>query len=189
MKTLVLHGELKELFGERFKMDVETPADAMRLMEANFPGQFATAMWGKSYAMYLDDVQVGSDHIFMCCGEKDIHLVPVLEGSISFKSILAFGLTLLVFAVSGPLGAAIFGAGITASLFAGALIIGTSALISTLVRPKAQNDRDAVNRSSFIFDGAVNIIEQGGPVPLVYGRARVGSVVVDAGISVSDVVV
>lgn len=187
MKTLVLHGELRDKFGESFQMEIDTPADAMRLMEANFPGEFAKTMWGRSYAMYLDNRQVGEDHIFMACGDCDIHLVPALEGSIGLLDVLGFVLSIAVFAVAGPLGVAIFGAGIAASLFAGVLIIGTGALLSALVRPKTSQDRGVGEKGSFLFDGAVNLIEQGGPVPLVYGRARVGSVIVDAGLTISRI--
>lgn len=38
-------------------------------------------------------------------------------------------------------------------------------------------------RTSYLFDGAVNTVAQGGPVPIIYGRMRVGSVVVSAGIN------
>ena len=38
-------------------------------------------------------------------------------------------------------------------------------------------------RPSFIFAGPVNVAHQGAVVPLVYGRMRVGSVVVSSGLA------
>jgi predicted phage tail protein len=42
-------------------------------------------------------------------------------------------------------------------------------------------------RASFLFAGPVNVSEQGHPVPLVYGQARVGSVVASAGLENVDI--
>ena len=50
-----------------------------------------------------------------------------------------------------------------------------------------ENNEVADNRASYIFNGAVNLTAQGNPVPLLYGRMRVGSVVVSAGLSVEDI--
>ena len=50
-----------------------------------------------------------------------------------------------------------------------------------------RNNDPADNRSSYIYNGAVNLTAQGNPVPLCYGRMRVGSVVVSAGISTADI--
>jgi predicted phage tail protein len=49
------------------------------------------------------------------------------------------------------------------------------------------NNDPADNRSSYIYNGAVNLTAQGNPVPLCYGRMRVGSVVVSAGVSTADI--
>lgn len=50
-----------------------------------------------------------------------------------------------------------------------------------------ENNEIADNRASYIFNGAVNLTAQGNPVPILYGRMRVGSVVVSAGLSVEDI--
>ena len=49
------------------------------------------------------------------------------------------------------------------------------------------NDRET-NKASFIFNGPVNVTQEGQPIPLVYGfNVRVGSVVGSAGIFSEDV--
>ena len=50
-----------------------------------------------------------------------------------------------------------------------------------------QRNDPADNRSSYIYNGAVNLTAQGNPVPLCYGRMRVGSVVISAGVSTTDI--
>lgn len=44
----------------------------------------------------------------------------------------------------------------------------------------------ADQRPSFLFNGAVNVVEQGYPVPLVYGIHTAGSIVVSAGVDVAE---
>jgi len=41
-------------------------------------------------------------------------------------------------------------------------------------------------KSSYNFNGAQNTTSQGGPVPLLYGRMRVGSTVISSGILAMD---
>lgn len=48
------------------------------------------------------------------------------------------------------------------------------------------NGRGSSNQPSYVFNGAVNTESQGHPVPLCYGRMRVGSAVISAGIEADD---
>ncbi len=49
--------------------------------------------------------------------------------------------------------------------------------------PNAENGE---SRNSYVFNGAVNVTTQGGPVPVGYGRMIVGSVVASMGITVRE---
>ena len=51
----------------------------------------------------------------------------------------------------------------------------------------SENNEIADNRASYIFNGAVNLTAQGACVPLCYGKMRVGSVVISAGITTEDI--
>ena len=51
----------------------------------------------------------------------------------------------------------------------------------------SETNEIADNRASYIYNGAVNLTAQGNPVPILYGRMQVGSVVVSAGLSVEDI--
>jgi predicted phage tail protein len=44
------------------------------------------------------------------------------------------------------------------------------------------------NKPSFLFDGPVNTIAQGHPVPVGYGEMYVGSAVISAGIVTEEIV-
>jgi len=95
----------------------------------------------------------------------------------------------------GGLGATAFSIG-TYSVSYGA--IATSGLVMALggaaqlltPTPKVggySSRESADERPSFLFNGAKNTIEQGGPVPLIYGRMRVGGLVISSGVEVEQI--
>ncbi|HCB2649039.1 TPA: tail assembly protein, partial [Citrobacter freundii] len=46
--------------------------------------------------------------------------------------------------------------------------------------------QSADNRASYAFGGVTNTTAQGNPVPLLYGRRRIGGAIISAGIYVED---
>ena len=114
-------------------------------------------------------------------------------------------------AAVGLTGGAVFAAGTgvaTAIGYVGAALVlgGTAQLLSPSIsdtpgtfgatsptRARAresftsETNEIADNRASYIYNGAVNLTAQGNPVPILYGRMQVGSVVVSAGLSVEDI--
>lgn len=109
-------------------------------------------------------------------GVTDIHLYPVAQGSgrtgriIAGVVLIVVGVIMYYFPVTAPFATNVIGAGV-------------GLLLGGLFMPKNQQQADKPDeRASFVFNQAVNTIEQGGPVPLVYGRFKTGSTVVSAGI-------
>jgi predicted phage tail protein len=92
----------------------------------------------------------------------------------------------------GYVGAAMVLGG-TAQLLSPALTTGPRSFGASNGRAPAResfsprNNEPADNRASYIFNGAVNLTAQGNPVPICYGRIRIGSVVVSAGLSTEDI--
>jgi len=141
---------------------------------------------------------------------RDLHLVPVVSGAggggrsggviktiigvtlaavaiagAAFTGGMSLGL-LGVSATIGTAGAAATAWGAVASLGVALTFTGVSQMLSAPpeVRPIDYESRDEANsRPSFLFNGPVNSSEQGLPIPLVYGRMRVGSIVVSSGLS------
>ena len=235
MKRVVLRGELGKQFGRVHHFDLNTPAEAIRALSANFEG-FANALAtaGERGIGYI--VQVGRfglqdvEEINNPTGEREeISITPVLAGAGGggVGKIIA-GVALVAFAIATAGAGAGFlglGAGLTGtvgaggSLVAGSFVLGTAAssaigvigasLIlsgtAQLLSPQPadlpgltgstgrrdsfnpQRNDPADNRSSYIYNGAVNLTAQGNPVPLCYGRMRVGSVVISAGVSTTDI--
>jgi len=231
MKRVVLRGELGKQFGRVHHFDLNTPAEAIRALCANFEG-FANALAtaGERGVGYI--VQVGRfglqdlEEIHNPTGEREeISITPVLAGAGgtggAIGQIVA-GVALVAASFLFP-GAGLFGAGmgifgplapatiatlttvgtVTSAIGAALILSGTSQLLSPQPADvpgvsafggtgrrdsfdPARND-PADNRSSYIYNGAVNLTAQGNPVPLCYGRMRVGSVVISAGVSTTDI--
>lgn len=199
MKTLYLHGSLAEQFGPSFRMDVSGPAEAIRLMQVNFPG-FIDAIRGKWFEFRCGRrVLIYDEEVMMGTHADEIHIEPIIEGNIKGLFGLFAGLPVVgaAFAPLGiPLGGAFGGAagagalgalGGFGALLKGVLLLGVLYLVSSALQPDSPGDREEPSeRPSFIFDGAVNTTKQGGPVPLVYGEIRTGSVLIQGGINIED---
>lgn len=67
---------------------------------------------------------------------------------------------------------------VTVMYIIGAILLAGAAYLYTQM--PSTNDN---SQKSYMFNGAINTNEQGGPVPLVYGHARVGSVVISASVT------
>ena len=222
MKTVVLRGELGKKFGRLHKFDLNTPAEAIRALSANFEGfQRELTESGERGIGYM--VQIGKDAMasldeidFPTGQTEEISITPVLQGAggggvgqifagialIAFAAItagaglipglgLGFGAS-TAFAI-GSVGAALALGG-TAQLLSPTIsdISGTANSLSPIRQRSresfsAVNNEIADNRGSYIFNGAVNLTAQGNPVPLCYGRMKIGSVVISAGLSVEDI--
>jgi len=230
MKRVVLRGELGKQFGRIHQFDLNTPAEAIRALCANFEGfQQALVTAGERGIGYI--VQVGKvaieelDEVHNPTGQdEEISITPVLAGAGGGVGKIITGVALVAAAILlAPAGAAVLGiagagggaataagftlgiaaANVAASIGVGLILSGTAQLLSPqpadlpgLTGGGSPSRRDsfnpvnndpADNRSSYIYNGAVNLTAQGNPVPICYGRMRVGSVVVSAGVSTTDI--
>lgn len=94
----------------------------------------------------------------------DIHVLPTLDGADPGTAVVAAlalsGATAVIVSVAVDLALAL-----------------TVSLIAEAIAPKPSLSK-GVNDRSFIFSGPVNSVNQGGPVPIIYGTALVGSTVI-----------
>ncbi|MFO1083114.1 MAG: hypothetical protein U1E21_00990 [Reyranellaceae bacterium] len=91
-------------------------------------------------------------------------------------------------AFSLPLGLGAITYGNIAGIGAIMALSGISQLISPTpqVSPAYSQERPEA-RTSFIYSGPVNTAEQGGPIPIVYGRMRVGSTLASSDVGSDEV--
>ncbi len=138
----------------------------------------------------------------------ELHIVPVIAGAGGGGGKAILGAVIMVAAVvgatmvpgfqlaAGLVGPTIsFGAAMSSTaflgisysslaMFGGALMLaGIGALLQPSIKSNYGSRESPDQRASFFLGGQVNQASQGGPVILAYGRCRIGSTVVSAGLS------
>jgi predicted phage tail protein len=227
LRDVYLHGSLGETFGEKYRLDVKSLPEAVRALEANFPGfahHIKAGNWYLSYGDHDKDqgMCLNEETMRLNLGDGPIHFIPEAIGMGGGQRgkggiMVVVGVVIAAVAIVASYGAATpgvaaaggagAGAGAGAATGLGAIAFanisyGTIALfgaslalsgIATLISPVPEAPGAALerenpeDRASFLFNGAVNTVEQGGPVPIVYGKHIVGSKVISGGIAVEDV--
>lgn len=208
IRDIFLYGVAGKLHGSHFRIDVATPAEAIRALIALRPGlreQIRRGMWRVVVGPPHLRNAIGVDQLTMNAGSQPIHLVPATRpaGGGDGKSIgmIIVGVVLIGAAMVLTGGAAAaFATPLIASmgisygsviLLGASMILGGVSALLTQPPPSAEATDFAApeDRPSFLFNGVVNNSQQGGPVPLVFGRHMSGSVVVMAGLNAEDVAV
>lgn len=197
MRTVLLYGHLGKRFGRRHRYDVRTPAEAVRALCATLNG-FRAYMIEHSRPGYR--VLVGREprtlQTLAYPADGAIKIVPVTAGAGNGFGQIILGAALIGFGVltggaSLTLSAA-WSAGGLAFLGYLATNIGVSLVLGGVAQmlapqPKMQGPADRPeNKPSYAFDGPVNTLAQGNPVPVCYGRLIVGSQVISAGIAAEE---
>ena len=202
MRTFVLHGAMRKKYGKQYEMDCTNIPSGIRGIDAQVEG-FRQDLIGGRFKIVVDGKVFTAAQVQMELGDKkEIHITPVLEGSGGWgKAII--GAVIIGFAIvasGGTLAAPLAGMTGTAFSLGGAAVtwgtvaqIGAAVALSGVAQilspaPMTGNPLDAAaERPSFIFNGTTNVSEQGGPMPVLYGRFRIGSVVGSVDISTEQV--
>lgn len=203
LRTIHLHGALGDAFGREHRLDVKTAREAVRALCVLFRG-FRQAFEPGRYHVIRGELGrphgLDGETIDMRLGRADLHIVPVVAGAggrggavakIAIGVAIVAGAFFFAPAAAG-LGATAFsvaGVGVTygniVAIGAAVALAGVAQLMAPQPKANVATERD--RRESFLFNGITNTIEQGGAVPIVYGRARVGSTVVSAGLQAEQI--
>lgn len=185
LREVRLYGALGRQFGRVFRLAVATPAEAVRALMAVLPG-FERAFLGRdgrqAYHVFVGRGElrrdVGKTALHEPLGAADpIRFVPVIAGAKRggiVQQIIGVILIAVSIYIESPE---------LAQIGYQMIIAGSIQMLS----PQRKGKDATGNLPSYIFNGPVNNIEQGGPVPVRYGRALVGSTVVSQGISTVQV--
>lgn len=199
LRNVYLYGNLAENFGKEHQFDIKSIPESIRALGSQYP-TFTQELRKGEYAIVRgNDLETGMNlsikEIEMNFGTGDFHIVPVISGSKSAWINIIAGVALIAFAYFVPPAAAagysLFGMTITQSsvyMFGAALILsGVSQLLAPVPKaPDMMSREQADERASFIFNGAVNLSEQGGCIPICYGDFFVGSTIISAGIEIEE---
>lgn len=183
MTNIYLHGELRNLYGEHFKLNIESAKDTFRAINSNRKGFITTIkkLMGKGvyYRIIIDDEVVQDPkELDIQRVPKEIHIVPIVWGAGNNQGLQMLLLAAVIVAVSltGPVGA------IAGGKFAAGLQMTAAALavqgVMTLLYPPPKpdfNQEVSAGGKSYLFGSKPGNASQGQAVPVGYGRLLIQS--------------
>jgi predicted phage tail protein len=198
LREIRLYGHLAKFVGRRrFMAAVDTAAEAVRFLIANFPGLEAhITQPGRHYRVKVGGHAIGSEQLHGPIGNEAISIIPVIGGAGGGVGQILAGIALVALAVFVPgLGLGLAGSIVTkVGLLGGVLILGGVSQLLTPTPTIALSNTNSGTREteldpqkSYSFSGVQNTSRQGVPVPIVYGETIIGSVVISAGIDTVQV--
>nr|DAN64806.1 MAG TPA: tail assembly protein [Caudoviricetes sp.] len=193
MVNVRFYGSLKQ-FGAEFRLDCKTPAEVVQALTSQIPKLRQFIQQG------LFTVRVGRDYFdnrYLDHGlnqklkdDATVHFTPTLKGSKRgglFGVIAGVALIATAFAL-GPLGFSVIGANaawMVGGLGASLLLGGVAQMLTKM--PSMSTGKDADKKQSTSFSNLSNMAAQGRPMPLAYGRIRVGSLIISQGVETMDI--
>ncbi len=158
MTTIRLHGILAQKYGKVFKMDISKPKDVIRAIDANRDGFRKTVMdlqkEGFSYEILVNKQRLNKESFLNSKKAQEIDLVPFIVGA---------GTSLLIALVISLVSAVV-----------------QFALMDPGTIDGGQSTVGADNKSLMFTSSQINLAAQGSPLPIGYGRLKVGSSVIQA---------
>ena len=173
MTQVYIHGILAREYGSNFELSLPNPKDVLEAIDCNRSGFIQRLVElqkeGFCYDIIIDKKRVTQEeHMTGVKNPKTIDLVPAITGA-------------------GPVAAGIAAIGTflaSGTLLANLALAVIFAAISYALTPKPEFEALEIeadaSKSSLIFSNTVNVAAQGSPVPIGYGRLKVGSQVIQA---------
>lgn len=193
LRTVKLYGRMAKKYGRVHRLDVATPAEAVRALCVNCPGLREELMTaherGVAYRCIVDDADIDEADLTAPMS-KTFAIVPVVMGANILGDIfkIVAGVALMVFAA--PIALAIAPGSMSLTAAIGTVMAVGAALtlsgIGGLLAPTPKTKDENGNTKNNVFNGPENVTAQGVPVPIGYGRMVVGSAVINAAITVED---
>jgi predicted phage tail protein len=177
-----LQGILGKRFGRKWHLNVRSPVHAVHAIDTLRPGFRAAIMeLGEcDFWVKVGGKTVGERLVDSPSAGKTISISPVIRGAggntLGVVELVA-GIVLIGVGIyfGGPIG------GQLALLGVAAVLGGVASFLAP-----APASTVSVDHPSYIFNGVVNSVQQGDPVPICYGYFICGSQVVSASIETAD---
>lgn len=181
METIRLGGPLRK-FGKEFTLSVRSPAEAIKALCIQIPGLERYISSAKSrgleFAVFRGKRNIGEAELGYQ-GRGVIRIVPVITGSKRAGILQTIVGAILIAASFIPGFQALMPVGI--ALVAGGVIQMLSPQAGGLKTSAAPE-----NTPGYAFGSAKNTTASGNPVPLCYGKRRVGGAIISAAIYAED---
>ncbi|MGZ8172575.1 MAG: hypothetical protein ACXWT0_01605 [Methylobacter sp.] len=209
---VILDGAMGKKFGKRWNLHIDSPAEALRMIEANKPGLIN---WFRDNLKRHDGYQVtckyangvtetiGKDELIMVGKIASIRFTPIIAGAGNVAKIIA-GVVIIALVTwatwgtgTGPAMGFMGGvSGASATMAGSAMMMGAGLAMSGIVGMMTPQQKiggtdlqQRADKTSYYFNGPVNTTAQGVPVSLIYGdECLVGSHPISASVTVDEVV-
>jgi predicted phage tail protein len=196
MTNIIVHGILAKEFRSHFKFAIRKPQEIFDAISCICP-QFRNRLveltnQGIHYSLLIDGKKVESEADLRIAKDgQTIDLIPTICGAGSSGGIIAIiavgiltaGVGLAAAgATAGFLGAISGAAGFIQSVGIGLIGMGIQAALAPKPNMERPSSDVSAAKQSFNFSSKANVAEQGIPVPVGYGRLRIGSVVIQSSI-------
>lgn len=191
LRTIRLYGKLGARFGRKFRLAVNSPAEAVHALCTMLPGFQQYLMGAKAkgmeFAVFNGRQNLSRDQLHDPPGQDDIRIAPVMVGSKRggvLQTIVGIVLIVVGSYTSWVGGAALVSTGVSM------VVGGITQMLSP--QPKGLGAKDTPeNAPSYSMNGTVNTQAQGNPVPVAYGGHDkkgmfIGSAVISGGILAED---
>ena len=197
MTQVKLLGELGDKFGSEWTSNSKSMRDILKLIDCQVEGfkEYLQDCHEKNIGFTIQNGEdfIDYDDLMLCRPEDTVIISPVPAGSGKGLGKILAAIAMIVIMIYNPQyfltaaeGATIAeGATLFTAIEAGATMnalgyftmsIGANLALMGLVEMTAPDAGDNTSDPSFLFNGADNSLEQGKPVPLLYGKMKIGGV-------------
>lgn len=193
LRDIHLYGYLGEHFGKKHRLNVESFGESIRACYANFGEDFIKDIRSGQFKIYKgeelikENQLITEDDLKMDFKKGSFHIVPYIEGAKSEWFGIILGIMIIAVAWWNPLGWVAATQLAVGMMGASMLMSGVSMMLTpTPTMPDYSQRERPEDRPSFLYNGPVNTMEQGGPVPLIYGQMILGSTVLQAEMDIEE---
>ena len=182
IRDIILYGEARKLFGKKYRLDVESPAEAIKALSMMVDGfrEWLLKNKDEKFVVTVNGKSI-EESMLTARGEGDI---TIRVASIRARKGGAFGiiagLALIAFTWWSPFTWVAASQSALYAVGAGLVLSGAAMMLSPQLKPS--DDKDDGELKSHTF-GIQQNSGQGDPVPVVYGEILAKPVVISSGIS------
>ncbi len=183
IRDIILYGEARKLFGKKYRLDVESPAEAIKALSMMVDGfrEWLLKNKDEKFVVTVNGKSI-EESMLTARGEGDITIrvasIRARKGGGAFGIIA--GLALIAFTWWSPSIWVFANQSALYAVGAGLVLSGAAMMLSPQLKPS--DDKDDGKLKSHTF-GIQQNSGQGDPVPVVYGEILAKPVVISSGIS------
>tara|TARA_R110000772_G_scaffold249530_3_gene364024 strand:- start:8839 stop:9831 length:993 start_codon:yes stop_codon:yes gene_type:complete len=207
--SIQLHRDLGEAIGKEWNLAVTSVAEALGAIEILSKEKLFSYLSsknkvGKYYQILVNKRPIDASNITEDLESikesdltinrgnlKSIDIIPVIEGADTDIIGVVLGIALIATGLGAFAGLGFtLGSGLSAGLIIGGIGLVAGGVIGLLSKPPEFGDFgefESGGQGSYLFNGPVNTIREGGPVPVGYGRLLVGSQTISSSLVSKDI--